>query len=508
MEIPYLLLLRLVRLVLNKIVSVFKLWIPTWFIGILFLINIMGIIFWSYPLFSSKEFSNNILINVKNYIPIFTFISFIFLSILLIVMRKDIGLIYFSPMWKPSKFDFEKMIRNSNEIWYMTTVGRFLLKDASIQQKVSDKTSFRCLFVDPWSDYFNERMKIERPDFQNIEEARSEQLQNCKKLLKMNKSNIHVRWYNSSPVWRMLVFDKRFVAIGWFPDYSEKPTGDENKGYSGPLLVLDREAVTRNVVMKGPKNEKMIFTMSSLAEAFIKYYDAVWESANEDLILDKKSDKIVTEKSLKTLNDIGISCCWTAESDSPYSFLSLLSETNLSTYKYLELSARSSDSENIIKYLRSRGQEPPIDCSIILYDPRTKGFQKQIESERSTLNEAVLKQDYLIKQLLTAKQNSEIKNLEIRFLNEPPMFRYTIMDCRNSTKMFLGYYTRGTKGYESQLWKLEKQDGSVNNLMNLHLKYYDTLCKKAQIFNLDKYESMCESGNLLNFLDNEHPLND
>jgi hypothetical protein len=494
---------RLVTFLLKIIAIIFGRWNSMLEISILIILSLCCIIIWTIlSFFPSIQWHAIIIFKpYQSIIPIILFLLLIIPSMLLIKLLSDMGLIYFSSIWKKSGFDFDKKLRESEEVWYITTVGRFLLKDASDHQIINQKTRFKCLFLDPWSDYFNERMQKERPEGQKIEEARNEQLKNCKTLISMKKENIQVRWYRCLPIWRMIIFDRRYVSLGWFPDYSEKPKANENKGYSGPLFVFDCHAERGKVILKDINNKKMLFPMSLIANAFIKYFESMWLDAGEDLKFYRETDKITTEKTKTKISELGIENCWASEKESPYTLLSFLAEPKLKAYRYLELSAKS-DREDISKYLRMNSNGHAIECFIMFYDPRNPYFIKQIISEKSKVQDAILEQDHLINRMVNAKQTEDIKNLEIRFLNEYPLYRYAILTYEKDEKrLFMGHYAENTKGYEAPLWEMKN-----SMIADIHRKNYEVLWKKANPFDYEEYMNIRKETNLLNFLNQKCPI--
>ena len=76
---------------------------------------------------------------VLPYLIILDVLLLLLLGIVFILSRLDLGIIYFSETWKNSSFDFKKMAIQSKSVWYLTTIGSFLFKEAAMQQVLAEK---------------------------------------------------------------------------------------------------------------------------------------------------------------------------------------------------------------------------------------------------------------------------------------------------------------------------------------------------------------------------------
>jgi len=500
----------LVEMLLKRSISILggvsKRWIRTSLILLILCISIIILVIYCVFTFFMKVGGLASHISpVLPYLLILNILLLLLLGIVFILSRLDLGIMYFSETWKDSSFDFKKMTIQSKSVWYLTTIGSFLFKEAAMQQVLAEKDDVRILFLDPSSTKFAIRMYTERPAQQNMEEARERQLNHCRMLLRIPNANIHVRWHNQSPQWRIVVFDHRYVALGWFPDYSKTPIGDENKGYNGPLIVFDTELAKRKVSIKGSGKRALTFPISTLGTAIIKYFESVWEDSGEDLRFYENTSHIYEENKIASLKDLGIIKAWSSEEKSPLTLLKLLREPKpgFSFYKYLEISANANDVDNIKSYiLVNNPNANPIDCFILLYDPRSEDFIKKIKAEGS-LNPH-LRQQTFIDQLMDAKQNGLIRNLEIKFLNFPPMYRYAILGYTDFRIMvYMGYYSLNKKGYESQLWQI---GGNNNPLLEFHLNQYEYLWKSASTFDVETFRQQRSKMNLMTFLNETIPV--
>jgi hypothetical protein len=512
---------KIIKAIITGFAFLSKRWIKTLSILILWIIGFLLVVAWSVLNLKLIILPSVIPAIAIECIVIIALLIFMFLSIIGMLLRFDLGIIHFNPTWRKSPFDLKKMFNEADEIWYLTTVGRFLheeIKEADFLHAMTKGKKFKGLFLEPHGKQFQIRMKKERPSSSKLTELEPsiKQINFIRSLLSISNGNIQIRWYDFQPAWRLIIFKKRYVVVGWFPDYKEKsrPEGNENKGYSGPMIVLDKKATMREVSIDIGQNSTKKFPMSTLAKGFIDYFESVWKASGEDLKLVKNHqsniqntepvlETIETEYSLKKLTDIGINTCWQSEELSPYSLLTNLLRPDLKKIRYLELSARATDVSRVVDFLRKRtaNAEQIIDCDILLYDPRTDDFKNLIEREGQCLSDAVNRQSEFISQLIEAKHQKLIKELKIRFLHRSPCLRSAIIECEHGSTLFLGYYKEGSKGYRQKIIRIIKDN--TNDLYDLYENYFEQLWnyKDTIKINWKDYQKIRDKINLMRYLD-------